>query len=120
LSIYQNPTLSLKRFALPTVKGLDFVETKNIIYCEGASDLTMVYLIDNKKILVNKTLKECEDLLSNSNFYRIHKSFLINLNHIIKYNKGKGGSVILRDAKEPIPVSRECKADFLKLFRAAD
>ena len=116
LSICQNSNLSLKTFALPTMTGLDFVETDNIIYCEAASNQVIVHLLGNKKILVTRTLKACEELLSHSNFYRIHKSFLINLNHIKKYNRGKVGTVTMRDIEEPLPVSPANKVDFLRRF----
>jgi pSer/pThr/pTyr-binding forkhead associated (FHA) protein len=111
----QKLTASSKTFALPTMGGLTFVETGSIIYCEGASNQTMVYMEGNKKELVSRTLKECGELLSQSNFSRIHKSYLINLSHIKKYISGKDGQLILSNGKA-LPVSRNFKEDFLKQF----
>jgi two-component system LytT family response regulator len=53
-----------------------------------------------KKILVSKTLKYFEEALADFPFVRIHKSFLVNINEVVKYKKGKGGSVILSNGKE--------------------
>jgi len=62
---------------------------------------------------VAKTLKEFEELLLDSHFYRVHNSHLINLRHIKSYQKGKGGSVTMVDGSE-IEVSTRRKEDFLK------
>jgi pSer/pThr/pTyr-binding forkhead associated (FHA) protein len=115
LSHHPKSASPFKTFALPTMGGLTFVETGSIIYCEGASNQTMIYLEGNKKELVSRTLRECEELLSQSNFSRIHKSYLINLSHIKKYISGKDGQLILSNGKA-LPVSRNYKEDFLKQF----
>ncbi len=104
-------------FALPTMGGLTFVEIANIIYCEGASNQTMIFLEGNKKELISRTLKECHELLSQAPFCRIHKSFLVNLSYIKKYISGKDGQLILNNGKT-LPVSRNFKEDFLKQFRS--
>ncbi len=90
LMTYQNPSFPLKMFALPTTRGLTFIEIENIIYCEGAGNQTMVHFDckENKKECVNRTLKELEEILPSSVFARIHKSYLINLNRVRKYIKG--------------------------------
>ena len=114
LSIYHNSSLALKKFALPTMTGYTFVETENIIYLEGASSQTKVYFSDGKSELVNKTLKDCTDLLFDSNFHRIHKSYSINLNHIKEFKKGRDGSVIMNFWKKELPVSRDFKDEFVR------
>ena len=111
----QGSPTPFKTFALPTMGGLTFVEIESIIYCEGASNQTMVHLENNKKELVTRTLKECGELLSGANFSRIHKSYLVNLSHIKKYISGKDGQLILTNGKV-LPVSRNFKEDFLKQF----
>lgn len=119
LSFYQNPAIPLKMFALPTTKGLTFIEIENIIYCEGASNQTIIHLSgkDNKKEYVNRTLKECEELLPKSIFSRVHKSYLVNLNHIKKYIKGKDGQLLMSNASA-IDISRNFKESFLDRFKA--
>ena len=72
--------------------------------------------LKEKKILVSKTLKHFEELLKDFPFVRIHKSYLVNLNEIAQYKKGKGGSVVLNNGKE-LSVSATRKADLLSHFQ---
>jgi two-component system LytT family response regulator len=71
--------------------------------------------LEKQKILVSKTLKYFEDALSEHTFARIHKSYLVNVNEIIKYKKGKGGSVVISNGKE-LMVSASKKKDLLSFF----
>jgi len=100
------------KLALPTMDGLIFVKVNDILYCEAASNYTKLYAIDGKKYLVSKTLKEYDDLLGRYNFFRIHNSYLINLNAVKKYVKGEGGYVILNNDVS-LDVSKRKKEAFL-------
>ncbi len=102
------------RIALTTFDHLQFVEADNIIYCESDSNYTMVSLIDGEKVIVSRTLKDVEKILE-VGFFRIHASFLINLKHVLKYTRGDGGYVMMRDGKH-ITVSRKKKDIFFELF----
>ena len=66
--------------------------------------------------MVSKTLKYIEEALVDANFARVHKSYLVNVNEIVKYLKGKGGSVVLSNGKE-IMVSASKKSDLLSYFK---
>lgn len=101
------------KLALPTSDGLIFINMNAIIYCEGRENYTNIYTKDNKSYLVSKTLRKYEDLLSEINFYRIHKSYLINLNEVQKYIKGEGGQVVMSNSKV-LDVSRRKKETLLK------
>jgi len=100
------------RLALPTSDGLEFVELKNLIRCEASGNYTMFYLGSGKKIIVGKTLKDYEELLAEHNFFRTHKSHLINLDYMNKYVKGVGGYVIMTDGTE-VEVAKRRKEAFL-------
>ena len=102
-----------KKIIIPTISGFEFLNIADIIRCKSDINYTTIYLRDKQKLLVAKTLKEFEELLSHHSFFRIHNSHLINLAFIKSYNKGKGGSVILTDGTE-IEVSSRRKDDFLK------
>ncbi len=102
-----------KKIIVPTVNGFEFLEIADIARCKSDINYTTIYLKDKHKLVVAKTLKEFEELLSGHPFFRVHNSHLINLNFIKSYNKGKGGSVILTDGTE-IEVSFRRKDDFLK------
>jgi two-component system LytT family response regulator len=100
------------KLALPTSDGLIFVKTQDILYCEASSNYTEITVADGKKYVVSRTLKEYEDMLSDHNFYRIHNSYLINLNAIKKYVRGEGGYVIMTNDKS-LDVSKRKKEGFL-------
>jgi two-component system LytT family response regulator len=100
------------KIALPTSEGISFIPTDNIIRCEASGNYTCFYLEDGGKILVSKTLKEYDELLSETNFYRVHNSHLVNLNHVDKFVKVGGDSVMMSDGSR-IEVSRRRKEGFL-------
>ena len=100
------------KLALPTTDGLLFVKVGEILYCQAASNYTEIILTDNRKYIVSRTLKEYEDMLAEQNFYRIHHSYLINLNEIKKYVRGEGGYVIMNNDKS-LDVSKRKKEGFL-------
>lgn len=102
-----------KRIGVPVEKGLVFLQVSDIVRCQSNGNYTTIFLKDRQKLVVAKTLKEFEELLTDSNFFRIHNSHLINLAYLKSYNKGKGGSVIMIDNSE-IEVSTRRKDDFLK------
>lgn len=103
----------LHRIAIPSMEGLQFVETENIIYLEASSNYTCFYINNQSKITVAKTLKEFEDLLPASVFIRIHHSYIINKNMVTKYIKGEGGQVIMKNGKV-LDVARRKKEFFIK------
>ncbi|HEX2630387.1 MAG TPA: LytTR family DNA-binding domain-containing protein [Chitinophagaceae bacterium] len=106
---------TLARIALTTNDGLLFVNTSEIIYCESDSNYTTVVMTGGQKILVSKTLKDIDEALSGNDFYRIHNSFLVNLNHIKKYVRSEGGYVIM-DNGASIGISRNKRQEFVELF----
>ncbi len=104
------------KITIPQQDGFEVIETADILFCKADDNYTEIYLNNNKKKLVSKTLKYIEEALSEGNFARVHKSYLVNVNEIIKYVKGKGGSVILSNGKE-IMVSASKKSELLSYFK---
>ncbi len=104
------------KIIIPQQNGFEVLETKNILYCKADDNYTEIYLKNNRKRLVSKTLKFIETALSEANFARVHKSYLVNVDEIVKYLKGKGGSIVLSNGKE-IMVSASKKADLLAYFK---
>lgn len=101
--------------ALPTLKGLEFVEADEILHCESSSNYTNIHLADGQKFLASRTLKEVEGMLAGRHFCRVHHSHVVNLKYVRRYMKGKGGELVLKNGRS-IPVSRSRKDDLLKLF----
>ena len=99
------------KLTLPQQDGFQVLNIAEILYCKADDNYTEIYLL-NKKILVSKTLKYFEDALTDYPFARVHKSFLVNVNEVVKYRKGKGGSVVMSNGKE-VMVSASKKKDFL-------
>lgn len=104
------------KITIPQLDGFEVLETADIMYCKADDNYTEIYLNNNKKKLVSKTLKYFEEALNGSNFARVHKSYLVNVNEVVKYVKGKGGSVILSNGKQ-IMVSASKKSDLLSYFK---
>ena len=104
------------KITLPQQDGFDVIETADILYCKADDNYTEIYLNNNKKKVISKTLKYFEDLLNDHGFARVHKSYLVNVNEITKYVKGKGGSVVLSNGKQ-IMVSASKKAKLLANFK---
>ncbi|MCB0461937.1 MAG: LytTR family DNA-binding domain-containing protein [Flavobacteriaceae bacterium] len=102
-----------KKITIPTFEGYTFLEVNTIIRCESDVNYTTIFTTSREKIVVSKTLKWFEELLSECNFFRVHNSHLINLNFIEKYSKGKGGYVILNN-NDKIEVSTRRKEHFIK------
>lgn len=106
----------LQKIAIPTVDGFVFMNVEDIIRCEANGAYTTIFTIDKEKILASRNIKEYEELLPPSNFCRIHNSHLINLNHIKKYSKGRGGNVIMEDGAV-LEVASRRRDEFLAKFK---
>ncbi|MCF7568344.1 LytTR family DNA-binding domain-containing protein [Sabulilitoribacter arenilitoris] len=104
------------KITIPQQNGFEVINTADILYCKADDNYTEIYLNTNKKKLVSKTLKYFEDILKDTSFARVHKSYLVNVNEVVKYLKGKGGSVVLSNGKE-IMVSASKKSDLLSYFK---
>jgi two-component system LytT family response regulator len=101
-----------------SISGLNeivYVEINNIIRLEADSNYTNVILSDGKKIVSSKTLKEYETMLNPDNFFRAHKAFIINLDHVEKFVKSEGGYIVTKDNFQ-VPVSREKRQELLAVL----
>ncbi len=104
-----------QRIALPTAEGIHFVQMADIVQCESLGSYTKFHLVGSKPIVVSRLLKEYEEILDKYQFFRVHQSHIINLEHIKRYVKGDGGQVWLSDNSE-VEVSRRRKEEFLALL----
>jgi two-component system LytT family response regulator len=101
----------LQKIALPLSDGLLFVKLEDILYFEADGSYTHV-ITSNEKYLVCKKIKEFNELLQeDSRFFRVHRSYLVNVQMIKKYSK-KDGATLLFDNQKVIPVAREKKSEF--------
>lgn len=91
---------TFKRIALSTSEGIHLFEIGNIIRCESQDNYTKFYIKNQKPILISKTLKEYDELLSEHGFERIHQSHLINLAYLKAFIKSEGGYVLMQDGSQ--------------------
>jgi two-component system LytT family response regulator len=105
---------SMQKVGIPVLGGLDFITVSDIILCKSEDTCTDFYLTDKRKITATKTLKWVDELMREHNFFRVHDSYLVNLNHIKKYKKGGEGGVVELTDKNEADVARRRKEDFFK------
>ncbi|MBK9104648.1 MAG: response regulator transcription factor [Saprospiraceae bacterium] len=96
------------KLCIPSMKGFQVVDIRDIQYCEASSNYTNFYFANRTLICASKPIHEYETILEDAGFVRIHKSFLVNLDHITEYLRGEGGSVLLTGGQQ-IEVSRRKK-----------
>lgn len=112
---YNIQNVNRKKLVLKTHESVYVVDLENIVRCEADRNYTSFYLNDGKKILVSKTLKEYETMLSGNHFFRVQQSHLVNLNYVNRFDKKNGGSVVMKDGSE-VPLSPAKKDMFFKVL----
>lgn len=104
-----------RKIVLNTATNVYVINVEEILRCESDENYTKIYFLDREKIIISKTLKEFEELLSPYGFFRVHQSHVINMAYVESYAKGLGGAVVMKN-KERVPVSSRRKETFLKLL----
>ena len=100
-----------KKISLNTDGKLVFIDTDDILFVESDGNYSTFFLVDNQKMVVTKKLKAVDELLPDDIFFRIHNSYIINLNKIDAFLKAEG--YVIMESKHKIPVARQRKSDFL-------
>lgn len=102
-----------KKIAIPTSSGVELVDPDDIICVEASNNYSIFYIVNDRKIIVSKTLGDVEKFLSSDEFLRIHKASIINLKQIESYNLAKsGGDIAMKNGKKLV-VSRRKKQEFV-------
>jgi len=104
------------KLCIPTFKGFAILKLEDIILCEAEKNYTIIHLKDKKNIIVSRPLLEYENILEGTTFLRIHRTFLINLQHVTEYHRGEGGVIIMSNGEE-VEISRRKKDIFLTRIR---
>jgi len=112
----QNPKKVNDKIAIPTSDGFVLISVPEIVFCKANGNYTEFHLTAKKQLLSSYTLKQYHELLVEQNFFRAHRSFLINLSHVKMYRRGEGGTIIMDDGSE-IELSRQNKEAFFQLFK---
>jgi two-component system, LytTR family, response regulator len=109
------PGNDVKKIILSTAEGIHILTTDEIIRCESDDYYTKFFLTDGKTILISKTLKQNEAMLSDFDFIRPHKSHLVNIKYIKSYLKVDGGYILMIDGCK-IPVSRRKRDSIISIL----
>ncbi len=104
---------SPRKISIHTTDGIHLLALDDIIYCKSEGSYSYIHLREQSPIMVSKNLSEMEDLISSSKFFRIHKTHLINKDHILKVNKTEGGDVTMSN-QEKVPISRQKRTEFFE------
>lgn len=104
-----------QKIALSNQDGIHIVTINDIVWCEALGSYTKFHFLNKSHMLVSKIIKEYEEMLHEYNFIRVHNTFLVNANYIVKYIKGDGGQLIMNDGSE-IEVSRRKKDEVIAIL----
>lgn len=108
------PALNKSKVIVNSKSGIESIETQLIVSLESKSNYTQLYLENEQSVMSSKTLKDYEHILcvERSSFMRVHHSFIINLNKVVRYFKS-AETVVMQNEQE-IPISKSRKEEFLK------
>ena len=107
-----------QKIALPQMGGIAFIEVSDIVSLQADSNYTIIHMTNMQKMVITKTLKEFESLLDSTYFFRIHKSYIVNLSHIKEYSSSDGGLVKMVDGNQ-WSISRRQIDQFLEKMKSA-
>ncbi len=112
LSLLSKNISNPEKIVLKTSDKMYIVNLKDIVYCEADNNYTIFHLKDGKDLILSKSLKIYEELLSDNSFFRVHQSYLVNLNAIVTFEKHDGGYLVMSN-KQSVPVSTTKKKKLL-------
>ncbi|MDR5589803.1 LytTR family DNA-binding domain-containing protein [Christiangramia sp. SM2212] len=98
---------NVSKIAFPTVDGFELVHSSQILYCKAESNYCAIKKIDGYNHMITKTLKFVEEILPESSFQRIHKSYVINLNFVVRYHKANKEVELTNGEKLPVSFRKE-------------
>ena len=104
---------SSRKITIHTLDGILLIPIDDIIYCKSEGSYSYILLQDKPQVMVSKNLTEMEDLIHSPRFFRIHKSHLINQDHIVRVNKSEGGDVVMTN-QDRVPISRQRRVEFFE------
>ncbi len=111
----ENPGKQNKKIILKNQESIFLLNIDEVIHCESDGSYTIFETANQQRILVSKVLKDYDHLLSDSGFLRVHRSHLINLKHIKRFDRQDGGYVIMSNGAQ-ISVSTSGRERLLELF----
>lgn len=105
---------SITKIAVPSQNGITFIDLNEIVFVEASSNYSSLKLIDGRKMVISKTLKDVQDVLELQYFLRIHRQYIINLNHVKFFNRNEG--LLTMTTGDSLPVSRNHKDQLIERY----
>ena len=110
--------LTGRKVGFATNEGVIYLCLSDIIRLKAETSYSHIYLTGNKQLFVSKNLSEAEDMIRDKNFFRVHRSHLVNIRHVIKFHSRDGGYVEMSDGAK-VEVSRRKKEEFIEFLAQA-
>lgn len=104
---------TLKKIAIPVSDGIELINLEDILFFESDGNYSTIHLKNEKNILVSKPIGKFEEMIGDNIFFRVHSSYLVNLNFIKKYSRSDGGYVVLENGKS-LSVARNRKEELVE------
>ena len=102
------------KIAIPGQNGVSFIELNEIVFVEASNNYSKLILTDKRTFTVSKTLKDVQDVLEESHFLRVHRQYIINLNHVKQFNRNE--SILIMDSGEHLPIARNQKERLVEKY----
>jgi two-component system LytT family response regulator len=105
------------KIAIPGQQGgVSFIDLNEIVYSEASNNYSKLILTDGKQFLISKTLKDVQEVLEEEHFLRVHRQYIINLNHVKHFNRNEG--ILTMDNGDHIPIARNQKERLTERYRS--
>ena len=115
---FRNPGQPDRKIVLKDQESIYFIKVNDIYYLEADGPYTRFFVRDNNPILISRNLKEYENMLEDQGFIRAHHSYLVNSNHVVKYDKAEGGTLVLSNGSR-VSISQRKKEFVLQKLQLA-
>jgi two-component system LytT family response regulator len=106
---------TVTKIAIPGQSGITFIDLNEIVYSEASNNYSKIIVTDGRNFLVSKTLKDVHEVLEEAHFLRVHRQYIINLNHVKSLNRNEG--VLTMDNGDHIPIARNQKEKLLERYQ---
>lgn len=104
------------KIAIPGQQGgVSFIDLNEIVYSEASNNYSKLILTDGKQFLISKTLKDVQEVLEEEHFLRVHRQFIVNLNHVKHFSRNEG--ILTMDNGHHIPIARNQKERLTERYR---
>lgn len=105
----------ITKIAVSSTNGVTFISLDEIIYSEASNNYTKLILTNKRNFIISKTLKDVQEVLEEEHFLRVHRQYIINLNHVTQFNRNEG--LLTMDNGEHIPIARNQKERLAEKYK---